>query len=170
LAINYPHLVKGLILGCTSSGGKSVVMMSAECLDKFQANQGLTPREILEKDMDLYFSDQFIADNPELIEEFKGISLRHYQPPEAFLRQLDACLKHDTAGRVNRIKSPILIAHGDDDHLVPTANAYIMKELMPQAGLQMYEGGRHCFFIEHHARFNKAAIEFFKSVEGSSGY
>ena len=70
--------------------------MTSERMGKFMANQGLTPVEILWKDMDIYFSEKFIQENPEEIREFVEISMRYYQPPDAFLRQFAACQKHDT--------------------------------------------------------------------------
>ena len=61
LAIHYPGKVKSLILGCTGCGGRRAVLMSPERVKKFTANESLTPTEILRKDMDIYFSDGYIA-------------------------------------------------------------------------------------------------------------
>jgi len=160
LAINYPDRVKSLILGCTSAGGKRAVLMSPERLKKFTANEGLIPELILRKDMDIYFSDRFIREHPEKIKEFVSISLRYYQPPDAFLRQFAACLKHDTVNRLNRVTVPTLITSGDDDPLVPPENSRILKELIPHAKLIFFPGKRHCFFIEEAERFNQKAIDF----------
>ncbi len=164
LAINYPEKVNRLILGCTSCGGNRAVMMSQERLSKFTANQGLNPGEILRKDMDIYFSDSFIQQHPEKIEDFVVISLRYYQPPDAFLRQFNACLNHDTSNRLDHISAPTLILAGDDDPLVPSENSRILKELMPGAELEFFPGCRHCLFIEGAETFNKKVIAFFNSV------
>jgi pimeloyl-ACP methyl ester carboxylesterase len=162
LAINYPNMVRSLILGCTSCGGERAVLMSPERMKKFTANEGLTPEEILRKDMDIYFSDEFIQEHPDKVEEFVGISLRYYQPPDAFERQFAACLKHDTVDRLDAISSPTLIMAGDDDPLVPSENSRILKELMPSAQLYFFSGNRHCFFIEEAAHFNQKIIAFLK--------
>jgi len=164
LAIGYPHMVKSLILGCTSCGGAKAVQMSAERMQKFTANQGLTPQQILRKDMDIYFSDAFARANPELIEEFIEISLRHYQPADAFLRQFEACRKHDTVDRAGRITAPALIMTGDDDPLVPPENSLILKELIPASTIRMFPGGRHGFFIEDFETFNHSVITFLTSI------
>jgi pimeloyl-ACP methyl ester carboxylesterase len=164
LAINYPDKVSGLILGCTSCGGRRAVHMSEERTNKFKANKGLTPEQILRKDMGLYFSDRFIRENPAWVEEFVNISLRYYQPADAFFRQFNACLNHDTVDRVSEISSPTLIMTGDDDPLVPSANSLILKELMPDADLELFAGCRHCFFMEDHATFNDSVVRFLKSV------
>jgi pimeloyl-ACP methyl ester carboxylesterase len=160
LAINHPDRVGSLILGCTSCGGNRALLMSPDRMEKFTASKGLSSEEILRKDMDLYFSDRFIQENQEKIEAFVQISLRFYQPPDAFLRQLQACLKHDTIDRLGQISAPTLILAGDDDHLVPSENSNILKELIPRADLRFFPGHRHCFFIEGAARFNQEVISF----------
>ena len=171
LAINYPEMVQGLILGCTGPGGSQAVLMSPERLAKFIANKGLSPEDILLKDMDIYFSEGFIQERPEKIEEFVEISMRYYQPPDAFLRQFAACQKHDTFDRLHRITQPTLIMTGDDDPLVPPGNSRILKEMIPQARLEFFPAGRHCFFMEFAPKFNRQVIDFLKlaSRTDSSG-
>jgi pimeloyl-ACP methyl ester carboxylesterase len=164
LTIHYPERVKSLILGCTSAGGKRAVLTNPERLKEFTANEGLSPEQILKKDMDIYFSDAFIAEHREEIAEFIKISLRYYQPPDAFMRQFNACLRHDTVDLLNQITVPTLIVSGDDDPLVPPENSKILKELIPHAELIFFPGMRHCFFIEEAKKFNQIAINFFKSV------
>jgi pimeloyl-ACP methyl ester carboxylesterase len=163
LALNYPEKVKSLVLGCTGCGGERAVIMSPERMEKFTANKGLTPEEILRKDMVIYFSDDYVDQHPEKIEEFVEISMRHYQPADAFLRQFDACLRHDTGDRLNQLSTPTLIMTGDDDPLVPPQNSHILKDLIPGADLSVFAGGRHCFFIETADQFNKNAIDFLKA-------
>lgn len=165
LAINYPEMVRSLILGCTSAGGERVVLMSPERLKKFTANEGLLPEQILRKDMDIYFSDKFIQGSPQKIQEFVEISLRYYQPPDAFMRQFAACLKHDTVNRLHRITMPTLILAGEDDPLVPPENSRILKESIPHAELNFFRGKRHCFFIEEAEQFNRKVISFLKSIK-----
>ncbi|MDO9515204.1 MAG: alpha/beta hydrolase [Syntrophales bacterium] len=165
LAINYPDKVRALVLGCTSCGGARAVLMSAGRMEKFTANEGLTNEQILRKDMDIYFSERFIKEHPEKIDEFVEVSLRYYQPADAFERQFAACLKHDTVDRLCRMDLPVLIMTGDDDPLVPSVNSHILKELIRGSGLYLYPGRRHCFFIEEAALFNRKAIEFFNSAE-----
>jgi pimeloyl-ACP methyl ester carboxylesterase len=162
LAIKYPERVQGLILGCTGPGGPQAVHMTAERMTTFMANQGLTPEEILRKDMDIYFSDRFIREEPAQVEKFVEISMRWYQPPAPFLRQFAACRQHDTFDRLHRIRQPTLILTGDDDPLVPPGNSLLLKERLLQARLETFPGGRHCFFMELAALFNQKVIDFLK--------
>ena len=163
LALKYPDKVKNLILASTGSGGDRAVTMSPNRLEKFTANAGLKPEEILRKDMGIYFSDEYVEQHPEKIEEFIEISLRHYQPADAFERQFEACLRHDTAARLNRLAVPTLIMTGDDDPLVPPENSHILKELIPGSELFVFPGGRHCVMIEKADLFNQKVVEFFKA-------
>ena len=133
-------------------------------MEKFKANTGLTPQQILLKDMDFYFSERFIQERPDRIDEFVEISVRYYQPADAFFRQINACLMHDTVDRVSVISTPTLIMTGDDDLLVPSANSLILKELMPEADLEFFVGCRHCFFMEESEKFNRSVIRFLQAV------
>lgn len=162
LALNYPQRVRRLVLGCTGPGGRLAVHMTSERMAKFTANEGLTPAEILRKDLDILFSEDFIRNETKKIEEFAEISLRYYQPPESFLRQLDACRRHDTLDRLHRVTQPTLILTGDDDPLVPPGNSLLLKERIPKARLERFPGGRHCFFMEYADRFNQQVIDFLK--------
>lgn len=164
LAITRPDLVQGLVLGCTSCGGPKAVLMSEETRSAYVANEGLSNEEILHKDMHIYFSDEFIANHPKQIEQFVEISMRHVQPPEAFFRQFNACLGHDTVDRLGHIIAPTMIMAGDDDHLVPTENSRRLKELMPEAKLHLYPRKRHGFFIEEHEKFNRNVTDFFNAA------
>jgi len=162
LALNYPNRVKRLILGCTGPGGEKAVLASPKRLKKFTANEGLSPEEILKKDMDIYFSDEYIKENQEKIKEFVEISLRYYQPLDAFERQFAACLKHDTVNRLSRIDVPTLILSGDDDPLVPPENSKILNALIPRSESVFFPGKRHCFFIEEADQFNQMVTGFFQ--------
>ena len=162
LAVNYPEKVMDLALISTSCGGERAVLMSQERMEKFTANDGLTPEKILKKDMDIYFSDDYIKKNPEAVKAFTEISMRHYQPAHAFQRQFAACLNHDTSRRIQNISCPVIIMTGDDDPLVPPENSSVLKEILPEATLSMVPMGRHCFMMEHAERFNKKIVSFFK--------
>jgi len=163
LVLNFPEKVIDLALVSTSCGGEKAVLMSEDRMKIFTANDGLSPEETLQKDMDIYFSDEYIEKNPEAIQIFSEISMRYYQPAHAFNRQFEACLNHDTFERIHGISSPVLIMTGGDDPLVPTKNSYILKELLPEANLSVSPNGRHCFFIENSEFYNKEVISFFES-------
>jgi pimeloyl-ACP methyl ester carboxylesterase len=165
LAINYPEMVTSLILGCTNAGGDIAVPMSPDLAKKFVSIQGLSPEEILQKNMDIFFSDHFINNNLEEIKIFSELSMRWYQPAEAFVQQFNACQKHDTVSRLHSIRVPTLIMSGDDDPLIPPENSKILKDLIPHAEFCLFPRLRHCFFIEDSNNFNQKVLNFLNSIE-----
>ncbi len=65
--------------------------------------------------------------------------------------------------RLSRIAVPTLIMTGDDDPLVPPENSHILKELIREAELFVFPGGRHSMMIEKADQFNKKIVDFFKA-------
>jgi len=104
LALNYPEKVKSLVLGCTGCGGERAVIMSPERMEKFTANKGLTPEEILRKDMVIYFSDDYVDQHPEKIEEF--VESWFSRSPVSCRKQASNCRRHAAAGWLRRIEIP----------------------------------------------------------------
>jgi pimeloyl-ACP methyl ester carboxylesterase len=48
-----------------------------------------------------------------------------------------AVLEFDTYDRLPQIKCPVMIVHGDQDMLIPPANAEVLLSRMPQAEVFM---------------------------------
>jgi poly(3-hydroxyoctanoate) depolymerase len=49
---------------------------------------------------------------------------------------------------LHRVTQPTLILSGDDDPLIPLANARFMAGRVPSARLRVVEGGGHLFLID----------------------
>lgn len=64
------------------------------------------------------------------------------------------------SGRMNRIKAPVVILHGEDDLVVPVAEAYKMKEWFgEQAELITFKGVGHSIVTDDLERFIEALEE-----------
>lgn len=61
-------------------------------------------------------------------------------------------------GRQPRIRVPVLIANGDNDITVPTANSRDSR--IPDAQLVSYEDAGHGGIFQHHADFVTKALAF----------
>ena len=86
----------------------------------------------------------------------KGPTLR------AFLRQLRAI---EAWGRqapqdLGGIRIPVLIANGDDDIMVPTANSTDMAQRISDSQLVIYEDAGHGGIFQHHAAFVPKVLSF----------
>jgi len=80
--------------------------------------------------------------------------------------QLD-CIKQfsevDFTEDLKRIEVPVLVAHGDDDQIVPIgASAMMSSKLLKNATLKVYAGGPHGYAQTHQDAFNADLLAFIK--------
>ncbi|AKM04616.1 MULTISPECIES: alpha/beta fold hydrolase [Burkholderia cepacia complex] len=82
--------------------------------------------------------------------------------PSAFLRQLQAIKAwgRQTPQDLGSIRIPVLIANGDNDAMVPTANSRDMARRIPNAHLIIYEDAGHGGIFQYHADFVSKALDF----------
>lgn len=82
--------------------------------------------------------------------------------PSALLRQLQAIKAwgRQPSQDLGRIRVPVLIANGDNDIMVPTANSRDMASRIPDAQLVIYEDAGHGGIFQHHADFVTKALAF----------
>lgn len=81
--------------------------------------------------------------------------------------QLD-CIRQfsetDFSGDLKKFDRPTLIAHGDDDQIVPIeASGLRAKELVAQAQLKVYPGAPHGLAVTHQDQFNADLLAFIRS-------
>lgn len=65
----------------------------------------------------------------------------------------------------SKVKVPVQICAGDRDPLKPEDYAKNLHSALPNSRVEIFEQCGHCAHIEYPERFNKLAIEFFKSGE-----
>jgi len=160
LASRHPgSLSKLAITGATPGGAKSV-LPPPEIVALFA-----DPNPDTTKLLDVLFSpsadgkaaqDAFLADyvqvpqttvTPEVYEAYDEAEHAYWEAPEPDWR---------------KVKVPVLVTNGADDHAVPPANArYIARRLGPRARLELDPGGRHAWFLEHPEHFGSSVLAFF---------
>ena len=70
----------------------------------------------------------------------------------------------DLTEDLKRIDVPTLVLHGDDDQIVPFADAgALSSKIVPGAQLIVYEGAPHGLMSTHQDRFNADLLAFIKS-------
>ncbi|MEL7158398.1 MAG: alpha/beta fold hydrolase [Actinomycetota bacterium] len=86
-----------------------------------------------------------IKDNPGLLAEHAA--LRSTRPPTTlgYTYQLMALQGWTSLPWLHKLHQPTLILAGDDDPIIPVANAKIMAGRIPDADLQVLEGAGHLF-------------------------
>jgi pimeloyl-ACP methyl ester carboxylesterase len=82
--------------------------------------------------------------------------------PRAFLRQLAAIKAwgRQAPQDLGRIGIPVLVANGDNDIMVPTANSRDMARRLPDAELVIYPDAGHGGIFQYHGEFVSKALAF----------
>lgn len=85
--------------------------------------------------------------------------------PGAFLRQLKAIKAwgRQAPQNLGSIRIPVMIANGDNDIMVPTANSTDMAMRIPGSQLVIYLDAGHGGIFQHHADFVSKALSFLES-------
>ena len=165
LALNYPEKVKGLVLGCTMCGGEHSIMPDAEAmalLFDMERMQQLTPDERIKETMPFLVSQEFIDNNPDVIQQFVAKVVEYVTPVHGYTRQSEAILGHDTYERLPDIKVPTLVIAGDADRIIPVENSRILASRIPNAEVVILEGMGHGFNMEVAGEADKMIIDFLK--------
>jgi len=104
----------------------------------------VTPRRFREPDYAASIAGQLYGGSAR---EHRG-ELRHVLDSQqmggsrlGYLYQLAAGAVWTSLPFLKLIRQPTLVMAGDDDPIVPTANARLMAKLIPHAGLHIYQGG-----------------------------
>ena len=69
-----------------------------------------------------------------------------------------ASARHDASAALGRIGAPTLVLHGTADAFCPTGNADLLVAGIAGAALQLFEGARHAYFLEHRAAASAAVL------------
>jgi poly(3-hydroxyoctanoate) depolymerase len=88
-------------------------------------------------------------ERPELLHE-QG-HLRFIRPPSlrGYLWQIAAVTGWTSLPWLHRLRMPVLILAGDDDPIIPLANARLIAWRVPNATLEVVHGGGHIFLLTH---------------------
>lgn len=153
LAMNHPDAVRSLILGATHCGGERPPARGA--------GAGPVVEGPLRRFANLYDA-RFIADHPDWVEE----DARHFgrMPLHAIVRQDQAVKQHDLCDRLGEIRQPVLILHGRQDRMVPVARAEELHRGLPNARLEILDGG-HQVHSEQFAAVLALVLDFVDEVE-----
>jgi pimeloyl-ACP methyl ester carboxylesterase len=142
LAIDAPDRVGRLVLISSSGGDARGYPRSPE------ATAALISRD-RDRMRQLFFSPEFSATNPELMDNF----FRSDSSPEVRRLHYLASGAHDAWDELARIDVPTLIVHGDADKIAPVGNAEKLAQSIPGGELFIEPRGRHGLHLESvHAR------------------
>ena len=163
LALDYPHLVKKLILASSGSAHPAAHGIPlAMCRD--MARQGFEGY-IRQHTIETGWTKEFVAKNPELIEKFLQVRMSGIAPLENYLHFVQARQGHDHTARLKEIKVPTLVLVGDDENHGATDNthwaaAHQLARAIPNAKLVVLAGEGHHYLATNPAAAHEAIRDF----------
>ena len=91
-----------------------------------------------------------------------GSPARFTRPPSfsGYLAQLYALAGWTSMPWLRRLPHPTLVLSGDDDPIVPLVNGGLLGRLIPDARLEIIDGGGHLFLLEEPKRIAFVVTEF----------
>jgi pimeloyl-ACP methyl ester carboxylesterase len=146
VALRHSDKVMGLILVCTSPGGKRAWELpgQTEACEKLQwmysPLEGLSPEAVMEELFRLSYYVPFFEANRDTL---MSVTSEYPIPLETLRKQYDALLHHDTYDRLGEIRSKTLIVHGEDDILLLPEGARMLAERIPDSELLMLPEAGH---------------------------
>jgi pimeloyl-ACP methyl ester carboxylesterase len=156
LALSYPERVRSLILGGTNCGGRNAVPPAPEVLGVLTA-RGINP-------VDAFWAiAPYIYDSAtprEKIQEDLEVRCRAFPSRESYLAQLHAIIEWESYRRLNSVKVPTLVLHGETDRLIPAENADILAKEIPDARLLKLAGASHVFQTDRPQATAAALLSF----------
>src|SRR5262249_21975158 len=157
----YPERVRRLVLCCTSPGGSHHVRPPEDQIATFMAASDIAdPAEAVRSTYPLNYSEEHVAGHDAEIVA-RALAKRPLPPsPEGLEAQLAAVQEHDTYEHLPEITAPTLVAHGEEDGIVPVENGRIIASRIPGARLIIYPRAKHIFFVECAEELN-AEVEAF---------
>jgi len=164
LAYDYPWMVKGLVLCCTTFGGPNSIPAPAETVKAMTEIEGLSPEEALRQSMSVAFAPGYPENHKEEFDRVIGWRLENPTPLYAWQHQFNAVMGFNSEDWVEQIQAPTLLLTGDSDRVIPPQNSRMLHEKLPHSRLVNVEGGGHLFFMEQPERVNREIVDFLKEI------
>jgi 3-oxoadipate enol-lactonase len=156
-ALQYPDRVRSLILGCTAAGGPNAVRAEPEATEMLMARGKMTPQEAAEAAVPFIYH----RDTPRArIDEDMAVRRDWLARPEAYVNQLAGILKWEAYSRLDQVRAPTLVIHGDSDRLVAPGNAQLIAGRIPGAKLVIIPNASHIYTTDQPEASQQAVLNF----------
>ena len=161
LALARPDLVDGLVLVCTSFGGRGPEAMSPGALADMMGLGAFSAEAAARKTLQAATGEVYRTERPGEFEKIVHWRLADSSSAVSYYEQAKAGARFDLSGEVGHITSPTLVVHGSEDRYVPPARA--LARAIPGAKLKMLDDAGHLVFIERFADVNREVVRFLKA-------
>lgn len=153
-ALRYPEKVSRLVLCCTSSGGAGGASYPLHQLQRLAPEARFSAQLAVS---DMRHDAAWQAAHADRLAPLRADAARQLarrvadpQRLRGAALQLEARAQHDCYAQLHRLRLPTLLCAGRFDGIAPLANMEALAAALPQAALQVFEGG-HLFLRQDRA-------------------
>ncbi len=167
-ALAYPERTRGLVLGCTNCGASHSIAADPAAIANLIPAPGMDPIEQARRAFSVACGKAFLnsaAGQNVLTQAMAEMGNYPVTPMHTFMRQGQAIGGFDSFARLGQIKSPTLIIHGDDDSIVPFANAEVLQGAIAGSKKHTLKAAGHMFFWEVPEETARVAGDFLAAVK-----
>jgi pimeloyl-ACP methyl ester carboxylesterase len=166
-ALAYPARTRGLVLGCTNCGESHSISAAPEALANLMPALEMDPVEQARRAFSVACGKAFLnSESGQAILTQAIAEMGNYPitPMHTFVRQGQAIAGFDSFARLGQIKSPTLIIQGDDDSIIPDANAEVLHGAIAGSKVHTLKAAGHMFFWEVPDETVRVAGDFLSSA------
>src|SRR5262245_36970076 len=167
-ALQYPDRVRSLILGCTAAGGPHAVRAEPEVIEFLWQRGNEDAIAALEASVPYIYAP---ATPRTLIDEDIALRKQWLPRPESYFAQLKGIFAWEAYSRLDQIRAPTLLIHGESDRLVPAGNGNLIAEKIPGAKFVLLPQAGHIYATDQSEAAQTAVLEFLaaQTRAGSAG-
>jgi 3-oxoadipate enol-lactonase len=146
VVLRHPQRVHALVLGATTAGGDAFVPAAPEVVTFVRLRAQMTADHAVWASVPINYAPRTRLEGGDRIAQDIAQRLRVPVESEYYSAQLAAANAH--AARVEEIRAPTLVVHGEDDVLIPPVNGERLAAAIPGAELSMWPGAAHLYFTD----------------------
>jgi 3-oxoadipate enol-lactonase len=146
VALSYPDRLRALVLGATTAGGAALTPAADAVNDFVRLRAQMTAEHAVWASVPINYAQRTRLEGGDRIAEDVAQRLRFPIEAEYYSAQLAAAHGHDA--RVEDIRAPTLVVHGDEDVLIPPANGEHLATAIPGAELSLWPDAAHLYFTD----------------------
>ena len=154
LAIDHPHRIGSLILGCTTPGGPNALVAGSEVVAPLAGPTAAARQALAE----LMVTPGWLEAHPDA--EVAAVLGDAGMASSARRGHRRASAAHDASDRLGEITAPALLLHGSDDLFCPPGNAELLEKSISGAQRVQFERARHAYFLEQREHASRAVLDF----------
>jgi pimeloyl-ACP methyl ester carboxylesterase len=167
-ALKHAGRVHGLVLGCTACGMQHSAPNDPENVAKLMPDPSLSPEDQARRAFSVACGTAFLNSKHGqdfINQQIADMGKYPVTPLHTYARQFGAIQGWDSYDQLGQIKAPTMIIHGDDDRLLPHANAEILQKRIPGSKVHILKGIGHMFFWEAPEESVRVPADFIASAK-----